>query len=294
LLKSRVVDLLTRRGYTISEDADWKISLKYKTTAQEVLNLESSYYQSYGSTLAGSGSSGFGLGVLWASLRSYARTTTRTSSRLDVSQGTGYDHVIGLELHGPRGDLAWKGDATWRMANMELRNALTTALQMVVSQLPSKKEQAVAVDEVKKTHAAIYYRLRCEGWRFSCPALPSDILFPAMLGDDLPRGVLNPEALDAYVDLIDTAEYALPLGRKGPKRWSSVMLGGRYLVGPGKEPVPVLLQLDGMITNYVVKRAYVATPEQFKQYEASLAVWRSELSQYYDVYVRSPLTSAGP
>lgn len=289
-LKERVSDLLSRRGYQLSDSAArWECTLIYRTSAETALRMSSStYYSSRSSSWLASATAlglGWGQGVRYASGLS-AATTTRTgaSSSISVQEQEGFAHTIAIEFHDVRGAEAWKGEARWKSNRLELSNGLATALQMIVSQLPSQAATAPQARQVKSTHAAIYYSAVCDGEMYSCPALPNNIWFPNAYNGKVPDQIKDRDALAGYVDLVRTAEYSLPTGSKA-KPWSRALLGGRYRIGDATETIPLLIELRGTRTGYEVQRAWRATDAEFTNFESRISKWRDQLRSYYDVYV---------
>lgn len=283
-LKSRLADLLTRRGFVASDSgAGWECSLIYRTSAEVALTLNSTTYSSYRSTSATSASArtSGGYGVDWAS--ALARTTSSAATTSSVTQSRGFVHSIALEMRRDGSPMSWKGEAQWESRRLEITHGLVTALQMLASKLRASADAVPTVDKVKTTHALVYYRLDCERIVFSCPALPSNIWFPPMAGDALPRGISGPDALAAYGDLIATAEYALPKG-KGTRLWSRVLLGSRYRLGTDTASTPILIELVGSREGYTVERAWKASSSEFASFEDRLRAWQEQLKSYYDVF----------
>ncbi len=286
-LHDRLGDLIARRGFVVTDSAaTWECKLIYHTSAEVALEMSSTNYSSYRATssvASGARSSG-GYGVDWATaLLARTVSASSTTSSVGVSQSRGFIHTIALELRKDGGALSWKGEAQWESRRLEITLGMVTALQMLASKLRTSADAVPEIEKVKESHARVYYRLDCEGIVFSCPALSSNIWFPPMLGDALPKGITGPEALAAYGDLIATAEYALPRG-KGEKLWSRVLLGSRYRLGSDATATPLLIELLGSREGYAVKRAWKASPAEFSAFEDQLKSWRDQLKSYYDVY----------
>ena len=102
----------------------------------------------------------------------------------------------------------------------------------------------------------------------------------------------NPEALEAYMDLILTAEYALPIGNRNYKNpleksnWAKVQLGGIYYLGEDNLPVNILITLRGESKGYCVENCKIVSVDEYLRYEDKLLEWQQAVSKMYDVYER--------
>jgi hypothetical protein len=164
------------------------------------------------------------------------------------------------------------------------------ALQSVIASLPKAEDASQVVSAVKEENLGAFLRIwfgsGSRDWlhRFSCPALPYPILVsPRRLGQRDGR------ALVAYLDLMESAEYALPTGgsfRDPLNRdiWSDVLIGGTYTLSPSMEEVHVLVDLRGQERGYLVERCWIADAEEFAEFRGRLREWQRALSEYYDVY----------
>jgi len=77
------------------------------------------------------------------------------------------------------------------------------------------------------------------------------------------------------------SDFSNPLRRS---LWSTVRLGGSYVVGKESEPVHVLIDLRGAQSGYYVKKCWVATPEEYDRFQTDLLAWREALRSYYDYF----------
>jgi hypothetical protein len=113
----------------------------------------------------------------------------------------------------------------------------------------------------------------------------------AKVQNAIPASIKYPEALAAYLDLVTTAEIALPAGDEDwsdpLKRdlWKKVTLGARYRLTPDEKPVAVLVRLTGDWFGYTVKDCRIATDAEFSAFESDLARWQETLREYFKVYV---------
>ncbi|MEA2103571.1 MAG: hypothetical protein U9P79_02865, partial [Candidatus Cloacimonadota bacterium] len=238
-----------------------------------------------------------GLGV------SIAQTISALSNKSNViSQNISktlksYTHTISIEIMNTNDELIWQGESTWDSPNINLQSDIKPSIQLIVSNLPENKENLPIVLKVKKEKEENYYNLVCKDKWFSCPALPYKIKFgwrtsansSQSIDYNIPNCINDPIALAAYVDLIQTAEFALPSGLKDYSNplnnslWSKVQLGGIYKFSTGKE-IKILIKLKGEKSGYVVDKSWIASNDEFLQFEKNLKEWRDSLTDYYDIF----------
>jgi hypothetical protein len=300
-LNASLSHLIKRRGFSIDNRSyDYLVKLSYKTDRNDKMRLSSTVSsansQAYAiSTGAGVGTTS-GLGVSIA--RAIGVLTSRSSAVANqtADQIVSYTHTISIELSNKDGTILWKGESTWDSEELNLISGIIPALQLLLSDLPSDKAVRPEIPEVKDTHVINYYRLECKGVWFTCPALPYRILFAnndfASANEVLlPHSVSNPNAFATYVDLIQTAEYALPDGDENDWKdpldislWKKVTLGGQYFLGSQKTPVNILIELSGKSEGYYIDECKIASDKEFAVFNAKLTRWREILSDYYDFY----------
>lgn len=300
-IKEKLKYLLERRGYKIvTKDFQFLLTLKYKTERHDKTNFSSLMYSSsnnLSTSLATSGSlTSLGLGV------SIAQTVSALSNKSSaISQNISetvksYTHTISIEISNVINELIWQGESAWDSPNINLQTDIKTSIQLIVSNLPKNKEKLPSVSKVKKGKEENYYNLVCKDRWFSCPALPYRIKFEMVSSNNsqisdysLPSCIKNPYALAAYVDLIQTAEYVLPLGMgnyNNPLKnslWSEIQLGDIYQLSDN-EQIKILIKLKGEKNGYLVNKCWVATDEDFAEFEMNLKKWRDSLIDYYDVF----------
>ncbi len=296
-IKKKLKYLLERRGYDIvTDNSHFTLILKYKTERHDKLNSSSSMYSSNDNSsilLTTSGAlTSLGLGV------SVAQTISAISNHsLAIYQNSTktiktYTHIISVEIYNEEKNLLWQGESYWDSSNIDLQTDIKSSIQLITSNLPKDKEYIPIVSQVKKGKGNNYYFLYCMNKWFSCPALPYLITFNSyqeIVDDYIPASINNPNALPAYVDLIQTAEFALPLGLKdysNPLKnslWSKVQLGQEYEISSNKT-IKILIKLKGDKRGYEVTKCWIATNEEFSEFENRLNKWRESLIEYYDVY----------
>jgi len=300
-LQSALIQLITRRGFTIdSASYDYVMKLYYRTDRADKIKCSSEYslYDTQifaNSALAGTVSShGLGVNVARAisalSTFSYAKTTQ--SSEVTSS----FTHTIAIELTDTDGELLWKGESTWDTEDLNLLNRIIPTLQLILSDLPKDENFHPEIMEVKASHALNYYRLECEDVWFTCPALPYRIFFAENWGGssydfEVLTNIKDKEAFAAYVDLIQTAEFAVPNGTEkewiNPLNlalWEKVTLGGQYYLGPTKMPINIIVRLEGKPDGYYVRECKLVSEEEYKEFQNKLAKWSQILTDFYNVF----------
>jgi hypothetical protein len=292
--------LIQRRGFIINnEKYDYLVKLTYKTDRNDKMQFYSAVSSNYSQafelkTGSGAGSTS-GLGVSIARAIGSLSSNSSTVATQSTNQALSYIHTISIEFISKQGNVLWKGESTWDSGELNLINRIIPALQLILSNLPSDNSVRPEISEVKETHVKNYYRLVCQDLWFSCPALPYRIIFADTYsyGKSIPDGILNRNALAAYVDLIQTAEYALPKGDEQDwsdpleiSLWEGVTLGGQYYLGSQKTPVNILINLTGKEDGYYIKECKIVTDEEYSSFNMKLNSWRNVLSNYYDVYKR--------
>lgn len=300
-IREKLSYLLKRRGFAVPNDSpDYIVQLSYKTDRNDKF-LFSSTIASFNTesfaiaTGSGAGATS-GLGVSIARAVSALATRSITIGKQSTEQILSYTHTVAIEIHDHDGNAVWKGESTWDSDELNLINRILPAIQLILSDLPSDQSYRPEIPEVKKSHVENYYKLECQGNWFTCPALPYRILFEEPMKDALsgivPEAIKNPNAFAAYLDLIQTAEFALPSGDdddwKNPIQaslWEKVTLGGQYSIGPDRKPTSVLIKLTGKEEGYYIDKCWVASDEEYARFQRSMQKWQQALGDYYDVFL---------
>jgi len=301
-LKETLGQLIARRGYDIySPSPDYSIRLLYRTDRADKLNTSSSVSTTTSTRAVNASGSGAavtsGLGVSIARAITALSSTSSTFAGQTTEQTISYTHTITVELSKRDSTVIWKGESTWDSHELDLTKGITYPLQLILSDLPTDAKFVTRVREVKESHALNYYRVECDPpiW-FTCPSLPYRIYFehkidPNEVTKSLPYSINNPNALAAYVDLIQTAEYALPSGNSQDwvdpldiTLWKHVTLGRRYHLDPGAKPINVIITLDASNDGYYVNQCSTVSNEEFAAFSSRLEQWHQTLESFYDVY----------
>ena len=287
--------LLERRGYTVAENSNqYKMKILYKADTEIKKISSSSASASSNDYLFGSNNSNFGLGVLLAAALlasgTTASTTTISTTTVDVSA---FVHTFAVEIYNLRNEIEWKTDIKWDSYNLNVLDQTLTALQTVFSTLPSDYRVMPNIPKLKEFRFHDYFKQKVEGYYYHSPAVPYRIRFASSGAPDIliDYGIGNRSASLAYLDLLQTAEYALPGldARKwknpmNPNIWKKIVLGGRYTLGKQKEPVNVLISLKSDMFGYMVDKCNVVSDSAYQEYLTSLALWRETLREYYDFF----------
>lgn len=304
-------DLLERRGFHIDPGSvHYSMKLQYSTRRHDVIASTAKYVPrvSFEANYGVLKSTSFG--VAFAKELLSFQTGVTTAPVQDTHTYVNYSNVVSVELSNTRGGNVWKGEAMWDSPTVDPSTEITPALQLILSTLPSSPMPA-RVRRVSTAGTESFYRINCAQRWFSCPALPYRITFdlPSMISGldvenaKIPSSILQTHCLAAYLDLVNTAEFALPTGSSdysNPLRnslWNTVRLGGSYIVGKtpperrgsdslGTETdrVDILIDLRGSKSGYGVRKCWVADREEFARFEKSLTAWREALKTYYSYY----------
>ncbi|MDP8314545.1 MAG: hypothetical protein RAP70_05660 [Candidatus Celaenobacter antarcticus] len=295
-IKEKLKYLLERRGYNIvSDNSQFTLILKYKTERHDKLNSSSLIYSSTDNASALLSTSGsltsLGLGVSIAQTISAISNKSNVMSQNITETVKSYAHTISIEIFNDGNELVWQGESSWDSSNINLQTEIQPSIQLIISNLPENEENLPFVSQVKNGKENNYYNLICEDRWFSCPALPYRITFSSResIDNNIPMSIKDPNALPSYIDLIQTAEYALPLGLKdysnplNKSLWSKVQLGGKYKLSSNKQQ-KILIILKGEKSGYLVDKCWIASDEEFSEFENHLNKWRNSLIDYYDIY----------
>jgi len=314
-IQNLLQDLLERRGFIITDDSpDYRMEFLYATLNEDRAEVSSSVSSSninqmLVGTASGSGAGvggGRALGVSIAKAIAAISNEASSTSTLRISNDVAYRHTISCEIFDKTDALLWKGESTWSSADIDIARELLTALKLIVSDLPYNPAILPSVPSIKSSRAEDFYMQAMRGYEFSCPALPYRIKFGDLrfivrnrqskadkeMEMTQSGKAIDKNALAAFVDLIETAQYAIPEGDADWSRpvrgilWKKVMLGGKYRLGIQGEPCSILIKLTGNTAGYTVQKCWVASDTEYAAFEAKLAKWRQALRDYYDVYER--------
>ncbi len=293
-LEHLVGELLVRRGFERdSSGSGYQVELVYHSSAAgSYTSLDAAGSQS-ALRLVTDAVKGvadlYGGGILTATAVRALQVVPGTGkhSSVPASQSLLFAHVATLEFRDTTGALVWQGSCNWLSSSAEIADLLPRNLKLLLSGLPCDTSHYTPVRRVRADRLATYYNLICVGRAFYCPALPHIVRFPresAFAKEELK----SPVALEAIVDLLEHAEFAIPANDEGwgrpltPELWNDVRMGGRYLLGNERVLVLVDLKLDS--NGYLVTRGFIADKDQAARFEERLARWQNSLEIWYDNY----------
>jgi hypothetical protein len=288
-IKAKLSELLKRRGYMVQDDSnDYKMTFSYKTEKATEFKIESSVQAFSGSRS--------GMGVSLAR----AVAVSGVQAKQSIKNTSSFNHTVSAEIYDNLNKLIWKGESIWNTQDPDILGNFTPTLRMLLSSLPADTSIIPTILEIKRVRAINYYRMELENKTLSCPALPYSITFGSannvewnQNGASLPHCTVRYQdinALAAFLDLAETAEYALPMGNYNWEDmlnrtlWSKVVLGAEYKFSDSDKTVKILINLTGHTKGYDVDKCWVATDTEFHDFQLKLAVWKKALSEYHDIY----------
>jgi len=290
VLESQIVDLLSRRGYVRStQDPDFSLRVEYRTVAHGSATTRSRRMSRYDFRRTTTSAYGVQIASTVSQARSLASATTRSTTR------SVYLHTMTIGLPAADEATLWQTDIQWTGREPDILPRSRTALQFVFSRFPRSDDSRPTVRKVRSDRLENFLEIYCEGTWFSCPATPYRIRFPmrsgAGSGTEIDASVIqDPASLAAAVDLIQTAEFAFPLGETewgdplAPDLWTKVAIGGTYALAPSGETAHVIVTMVGERAGYEIESVRRVSGSEFADYEDALARWRSRLVDYYDVF----------
>ena len=295
-LKKILEKILLRRGFNIdNNNPRYKVLLKYRSTLDKTLRSLSSFQSQNRSTNIAFSSQNYGV-RLASMMTAISNNQSQTASTL-IYESESYTHTVLVEFYSNSGKLIWTGESKWNSINLDILDEISLPVQLLLSNLPSDFDHLIKIKEIKESHQKTYYSIFCSEVSFSCPALPNRLMFPRTLKSvrpqtvNIPSCVKNPKALEAYVDLLSNAEYALPTGSSNwddPLNfslWSKVTLGGRYSFGNNGEPVNILIKVRGEASKYVITGCQIVSSAEYASFQNSMKKWQKSLKDYFDFYV---------
>jgi hypothetical protein len=302
-IKGKATDLLLRRGYRINDNNyQYEMVIKYKTI-KEIKNYS---YQgaTTGSSSAALGFSAysynrsyFGYGVSIAqAIGALAATSSKTASTNISYDYESYCHILAFEALDLNRNLVWKADVTWNSRELDVLRNIITAMQTVFSSLPSDLNTIPNVAKLKENRYSDFINQYIENLNFNSPALPYNTRFYVgqttyATNSYYVSGLKSKNALMAFIDLLQTAEFAVPgndtsdwKNPMNPQIWTTVTLGGKYTLGENKEPVNVIIRLKSDVNGYLVESCSVVSDTVYEQFLTNMNMWKQVLQDYYSFY----------
>lgn len=291
---STIQDQLLRRNFEIVDDrqaSDYVLSVNYHSEDIQVMR---STVTSYQNTRQNS-SAGTSTGILAALAVSAQASESKSTSKAELTSRTAYQHTLGISII-DEDLLIWTGESTWESSNANILGRLHSVSQILLSNLPGYGEIIPTVPAVNSNKEENFYNIYVRGNNFVGPSLPYSINFQqssksaAVMDSKLKiEGVSDTRISYAVIDLIQTAEYAVPFNPDygspiSTGQWNRVNLGGEYFIGDDTEPTNIIVELRGRQQGYTIKSAIIANQREYDQYLDQLNTWQNALETYYDVF----------
>jgi hypothetical protein len=291
----RIIHLLSRRGFVISEQSpDYVLKILYKTSyVDKETSIQSNQYGTWLNSMdMTTGYSGYG--VMFASSLVALTAGSSSMSSMITHKYEMFNHHFSCEIYMNQKDPVWKFDTNVESTEIDILNHTRSFLQIAFAGLPSSEEVIPFVPKVRANKISDFINQFLSNRSFICPALPSYITFRQSQTNrhDMDIiGVMNPEAMMAFMDLLQTAEYAIPDGSvkdwNDPTQkdlWKRATLIGKYRIGRNMESVNVVVHLSGTPAGYQVMECKLVNDEAFKAYQSSYDAWKKALYRYYQFF----------
>lgn len=301
-IADKAASLLARRGYQITDqNYQYKLNIYYKTEQQSKSSTSLSSYNktsvSYPYVRYQGGGYGVNLAHSIAASIASSEPYTETST---VSYDLFY-HTIACEFSNLFDRVVWNYVTTTESLNKDLLRVYAPLLQMAFSSLPTDENIYPRVPKLNPDRFDDFSNVYILGNYYICPALPHLILFwnrhnldsvyGRSLRDTASSLSRNREATFAYLDLLETAEYAIPACKEkhwdDPTDkiiWRKVNLIGKYYLGNDPQPVNIIIELSGTPKNYAVTNCRIADESEFELYQTKYNKWVQKLTEFYDFY----------
>jgi hypothetical protein len=294
-IRERLERNLVRRGYVIDKTG-YKFLVQFKFRTERRDKTTSSSYMSTGSFSgnynynASGAASIYGLSAALAQIISAMASSTKTTALNSTQTMKYYTHSVTMEIRDRSGNLVWVGESTWDSPDINFKDDSYLAIQLLIVNLPKKENVYPKLQKLQSDKVENFYNLYCKYFGFASPALPYRTKFNTSGTTYFPKQkIKNSEYLPFYIDLLQTAEDALPTGKKTYKNpldrqlWSKAMVGSKYTDNNGKI-VNVLIYLYGQSYGYTIQNCWIASDEEYADFESRLKIWKKAIHDYYDVY----------
>jgi len=306
-IADKAASLLTRRGFKI---ADQNYQYKLKISYQIDYSLKSSSYQSNYTSNSYSSynkSTSGGYGVILAQMVALSFATNKSVATTFINDYDVYYHTIACEFLTQQNRIVRKYDTRVESKDIDILRVCGPLLQIAFSELPKVENIYPRVPKLNEARFSDFIGVSIRGRRFRCPALPNYIRFATGSGDSqsissfnqsalsssLIRGFEHSEATMAYLDLLETAEYALPACNEKlwvnpvySEVWKKVVLIGKYYLGSDAQPVNVIVYLSGTPDCYIVTSCQLVNDDVYTLYQNKYNRWVQKLSEFYNFFQR--------
>ena len=297
ILQDYASDLLSRRGYNISENNfKYKFIINYKTKMGSRISFRTqsaSYTSSRFST-----SNDFYVGNFL-----FDNTITTT----DVYESAAFLHTISVDIFDENDNFIWSGNTAWESSDLNIISHSYMVFRKLFIGLPKTEDILANIPLVKEDRILDYYENYCKDIWFASFALPYPIRFDPLqkVRQDpqdqnsplifiLPKTISEGQNLAAYIDLIIMSELALPGGsiedwKNDPlsdNLWKEAILGGRYVIGNNNVQKNVMINLRRISggNGYAVNNCRIVTDNEYDQYLQNIIQWQNILNEHFVNY----------
>lgn len=285
--------LLERRGFIVTDNKpQYSLWINIKSESKTKVSTGIKSYSTSGLIT----SKYYGLGVFLAQALQMNMATNATTTQVAQTETEYFLHTFGSEISNADNQIIWKNDTYIETLNVNILDVYTPLLQVAFSSLPTTGDVVPRVKKLKEGRFDDYMESFVGDRSTMCPALPHLIKFDMQFFESDGSykgtfGVENPEALLAYLDLLETAEYAIP--NSSVKLWSDptdislwkkVLIFGKYYLGNDEKPINILIHLKGTASNYVVEWCGLVDDNHYADLEQLQSKWIKTLQNYYDFY----------
>lgn len=295
-IAQKAKSLLERRGFYIS-NSNYQYKMKVLFSVEKQLEtittsmIQNSNYSGSAMTVKS------GYGITLANLIS--ETVQVSKSEVSTNQYDTYTYSFACEIYTASGKLIWKNDAIQKAYKFNVLDYITPMLQIAFSSLPKDENIYPRVPKIKETQVKNFLSAKVYQTYLRCPALPNLICFEDYWLEDYEykphkfkqNYSKNPQAFMVYIDLLQTAEFAIP-GSKIKKwdnpldmnNWRTVYLIGKYYLGNDQNPVNIVVKLKGTPSFYVVSKCNIVTDEEYNSYYQKYNLWINKLTEFFDFF----------
>lgn len=288
---SVIKEQLNRRNFEIinsKNEADYILNVNYQSEDVKEMKTEFSSFQSSYQESA----STLGYGVLAALAVAEQASSNIAASKAKVTTQTAYHHTLGLSII-QNEEMIWTGESIWKSSNIDISNRIVSVTQLLISELPGYGEITPSIKAVNPEKKNNYFNLFIKGNSFVGPSLPYSINFMTSTSPSSEEptldGISNPRILHAVVDLIQTAEFSLPINPnyENPlevRQWAKVKLGGKYYIGNDNQISYIIVEMKGDKSGYKIDHAYTVNNQEYKRFLEDLKKWQNALTAYFNVF----------
>ena len=291
--KDVLCKILKRRGFVIIDHfGEYRMMFSYMTLKEKYNENISIGTQQFMYRSLTSDYSGYGVNIAIILNQAIIKNQSVEITSEDVI----YNHTISLEIYNKTNEIIWKGESNWYSYNLDILDEINLPIKLIISSLPDQQDNIINVNKVNENRTLDYYQVFCDNRWFNCPAIPYRIKFPSLSSSrgvkahSLPNAIKNPEALEAYLDLVNYAEFALPTGSSNYDDpididlWRKAKLAGKYCLGNDNDPVCIIIELVGHTYGYEIDKCSIVSESEFNDFQVKMNQWKKRLKDFFDFY----------